>query len=378
MTDASPPIFTGDAAQFTGEGHFSHRGNFAQIIFGTGCAAELATHIAGFGARRPALLATPGRRAEAERIARTLTSPFAGVFAAAIMHSPVDVSDATANDVRAAGADLLVSIGGGSAIGLGKAVSLRTGLKHITLPTTYSGSELTPILGETESGAKRTIRDDRLRPAVVLYDPALTYAVPRQASMASGMNALAHAIEASYMSEDPEVLNAAAAAIGHLQEALPRIYAASSDPVARSRALYGAWLAGFCLAETPMALHHKLCHTLGGAYDLPHAETHAVLLPHSLAYNAPAVPRAYARLSQALINVRPDPAHALHALSAGLGLPTSLRALGFPQDGIDRVSRLACENAYTNPRALEPKAIGRLLTRAWIGALPDLEAHSHA
>ncbi|HUA25042.1 MAG TPA: maleylacetate reductase [Steroidobacteraceae bacterium] len=371
-----PPIIT-DAAVFSGNECLLHHGQFTEVIFGTGAAARLAGHIDAIGTRS-VILATPGQSKTAERIGVALGGRVVGVFADAVTHSPVAVSDRVADAVRRVKADLLVSFGGGSAIGLGKAVSLRTGLKHIAVPTTYSGSELTPILGETAAGMKRTQRDNKLRPALVLYDPALSYGVRRDASLASGMNALAHAVEAMYMSEDETILRVASAAIEHLRIALPLIHAASTDPAARCRALYGAWLAAFCLADTPMALHHKLCHTLGGAYDLPHGQTHAVLLPHSLAYNAPAVPRGYDALRRLLSDLNPDPAQALFALVDGLGLPPSLSALGLPQSGINRVRRLACENAYANPRPIEPAALGRLLTRAWMGAAPDLEVHRHA
>jgi alcohol dehydrogenase class IV len=371
-----PPILT-DAAVFSRDECITHQGQFTEVIFGMGAAARLAAHIDAIGTR-PVILATPGQSKTAERMGVALGGRVVGVFADAVMHSPVGVSDQVADAVRQVKADLLVSFGGGSAIGLGKAVSLRTGLKHITLPTTYSGSELTPILGETASGIKRTQRDDKLRPALVLYDPALSQGVRRDASMASGMNALSHAVEAMYMSEGETIRRVASAAIEHLLMALPRVFAAPTDPAARSRALYGAWLAAFCLADTPMALHHKLCHALGGAYDLPHAQTHAALLPHSLAYNGPAVPQAYEALRRLLSDLNPDPAQALFTLVDSLALPTSLSALGLPQTGIKRVCRLACENAYPNPRPLEQSAIGRLLTRAWMGAAPDLEVRHHA
>ena len=371
-----PPLIT-DAAVFSRDERIVHQGRHTEVIFGRGAAARLAEHIDAIGTRC-VILATPGQSKTAERMGAVLGARMVGAFADAVMHSPVAVSDRVADAVRQLRADVLVSFGGGSAIGLGKAVSLRTGLKHIALPTTYSGSELTPILGETAAGIKRTQRDDKLRPALVLYDPALSQGVRRDASTASAMNALAHAVEALYMSEDETLLRVAAAAVEQLLIALPLLFAAPTDAPARSRALYGAWLAAFCLADTPMALHHKLCHALGGAYDLPHAQTHAALLPHSLAYNAPAVPRAYAALRRLFSALNPDPAQALFTLVDRLALPTSLSALGLPQSGINRVSALASENAYANPRPVSEPAVSRLLTRAWMGAAPDFEMRRDA
>ena len=375
--DTAPPIFQTPAALWRTQ-PVVHGGKFTRVIFGMGAAALLLNEVVRTGAHRALVIGTAGRRAELERIADSIAPRAIGISGEAVMHTPVAVSDRIAAESQKAGADLLISIGGGSAIGLGKAVSLRSGLPHIALPTTYSGSELTPILGQTKAGVKRTTRDDSLRPVTVIYDPSLSVGVPALIAAASGMNAMAHAVEALYMTNHAIVAEVASAAIQHLRAALPSIAASPGDELERGRALYGAWLAGFCLAETPMALHHKLCHTLGGAFDLPHAQAHAVLLPHSLAYNAPAIAPAYASLKMLFGDLASDPAEALFWLVEKLGLPKSLEALGLPEEGIDRVARLACQDAYTNPRPLEQAAIGRLLSRAWAGALPTSEVVLHA
>lgn len=346
-------------------------GPFTKVIFGPGTAQGLSQIVAGLGGSRPAILCTPGRSSDAEAIAASLSGkPI--VIADAVMHTPVAVSEKAAEFARSNGADLLVSIGGGSAIGLGKALVKRLGLTHVALPTTYAGSEITPILGESEKGDKLTSRDDSLRPAVVVYDPDLIAGLPPLVAAASGINALAHSAEALTTSDDPDIVLAARRSIAIFADALPRIVADPSNAAARTDALYAAWLAAFCLAEAPMALHHKLCHALGGAFETPHAQTHAALLPHTIGYNLPACPDAAAAM-QAILG--DDPAGALFDLVAGLGLPTKLSQLGLPEDGIELVARRACANPYANPRPFNEEAITELLRNAWLGLRPVQEVN---
>ena len=186
-----------------------------------------------------------------------------------------------------------MALGGGSTIGLAKAIALRTDLPQIAIPTTYAGSEMTPILGETKDGRKTTQKSMKVLPEVVIYDVDLTMTLPAGLSGTSGINAIAHAVEALYAEDaNPIISVLAEQSIAALGRALPQIAADPSDREARSDAQYGAFLAGACLGSVGMALHHKLCHTLGGTFDLPHSETHTIVLPHALAYNAPAVPKA--------------------------------------------------------------------------------------
>ena len=281
------------------------------------------------------------------------------------MHTPVDVTEAALKIVAETRADGVVALGGGSTTGLGKAIAFRTDLPQLAVPTSYAGSEMTPILGETEDGVKRTRSDPRILPEVVIYDVELTLGLPAAMSATSGMNAIAHAVEALYARDrNPIVSLMAVEAIGALTDALPRIVADPADRAARTAALYGAWLCGACLGSVGMALHHKLCHTLGGSFDLPHAETHSVLLPHALAYNAPAIPDVIARLRPILGD---DPAAGLQDLAHRIGAPTSLATLGMAEDGIDRAADLALANPYWNPRPLTRDGVRALLARAWAG-----------
>jgi len=275
--------------------------------------------------------------------------------------------------VRDSGSDCTVALGGGSTTGLGKAIALRTDLPQIVIPTTYAGSEATPILGETRDGLKTTQKSPKILPEVIVYDVDLTLTLPPGLSATSGMNAIAHAVEGLYTQDaNPIVSLMAEEGIRALGAALPKIVRDPGDREARSDALYGAWLCGVVLGSVGMALHHKLCHTLGGTFDLPHAETHTVVLPHAAAYNAPAAPEAMARAARAL-GVKDAP-QGLYDLAKGLGAPLALKDIGMPEAGLDRAADLAVANPYWNPRPIERAAIRALLDDAFHGRRPGATA----
>ena len=348
---------------------FSYTSLPARVIFGSGTLASLEDEIKRLGCSRALILSTPQQKAEAERLVGQIGSLAAGLYANATMHTPVDVTEQALAVAKQCGADVTVALGGGSTTGLGKAIALRTDLPQIAVPTTYAGSEATPILGETKNGLKTTQRSMKVLPEVILYDVNLTLTLPAALSATSGMNAIAHAVEALYAHDsNPITTLMAEEAIRALARALPVVVKDSKNIEARSDALYGAWLCGICLGTVGMALHHKLCHTLGGTFDLPHAETHTVVLPHAAAYNAPAAPDAMKRLARALGVT--DPARGLYDLGCSLGAPMSLKELGMPQAGLEKVADLALANPYWNPRSLERSAIGALLDDAWAGRPP--------
>ncbi|HEX5778677.1 MAG TPA: maleylacetate reductase [Xanthobacteraceae bacterium] len=348
---------------------FIYDGLPCRVIFGTGTLDGLASEIDRLDAKRALVLSTPEQSKAANDLAASIGTRAAGVFTRATMHTPVDVTEAAMQEVRSSGADCTVALGGGSTIGLGKAIALRTDLPQIAVPTTYAGSEMTPIIGETAGGKKTTQRTLKVLPETVIYDVDLTLTLPQKLSATSGMNSVAHAVEALYAeNRNPIVSMMAEECIRAFGRALPKIMQHSDDREARSDALYGAWLGGACLGAVGMALHHKLCHVLGGSFDLPHAETHTVVLPHALAYNAPAAPEAAERIARAL-GVK-DAAPGLHELARHLGAPLALRDLGMPEDGIDRATDIAMQNPYWNPRPLERGAIRALIARAWRGEAP--------
>lgn len=344
---------------------FTYNANPGRVVFGSGTIERVGPELERLGVRRAMVLSTPAQQSDAAALASRLGDGAAGVFAGATMHTPVEVTEAALAALEGSGADGLVALGGGSTTGLGKALAIRTGLPHLAIPTTYAGSEMTPILGETENGEKRTRSDPRILPNTVIYDVDLTLGLPAGMSATSGLNAIAHAVEALYARDrNPIVSLMAVEAVAKLAAALPAIVANPADHDARDDALYGAWLCGTCLGSVGMALHHKLCHTLGGSFDLPHAETHGVMLPHALAFNAAASPEAIGRLAPVL---GADSASALQQLARRIGAPTSLAALGMPESGIDRAADLAMANPYWNPRPLDRDSIRALLARAWAG-----------
>jgi alcohol dehydrogenase class IV len=340
-----------------------------RVLFGSGTLAELPAEAERLGLSRLLVLSTPGHRALAGEAATLLGSLCAATFTDARMHTPVEITAEAMTIVEAKSIDGTVAIGGGSTTGLGKAIALRTDLPQIVLPTTYAGSEMSNILGETEGGAKKTIRDRKVIPETVIYDVALTVTLPAGLSVASGMNAIAHAVEGLYARDGNPILSLMAEeGIRALGAALPRIGENPGDRAARRDALYGAWLCGTVLAGAAMALHHKLCHVLGGSFDLPHAETHAVVLPHAAAYNADAAPEAIARVARAL-GVKSAPG-GLFDLTRETGAPVSLRELGMAEADLDRAADIAATDPYWNPRPIERDAIRQLLADAWHGRRP--------
>ncbi|HEY4020079.1 MAG TPA: maleylacetate reductase and hydroxyquinol 1,2-dioxygenase domain-containing protein, partial [Pseudonocardiaceae bacterium] len=351
----------------------------ARVIFGSGTLARLRDEVLALDAGRVLLLAGPAVAGAAKQAREVLGDLLAGHFDAPAMHTPIEVTEKALQVLKEVDADCLVAIGGGSTVGLGKALALRTDLPQIVLPSTYAGSEVTAVLGQTEHGVKTTLTSPSVLPETVIYDVELSRYLPLETSVTSGINALAHAVEALYsVQANPVVDLLAQDAIRRIAAALPVIARTPADPDARAELLHGAWLAGTCMAGVGMALQHKLAHTVGGSLNLPHAATHTVLLPHTMAYNAAAAPEAMRKIAAAL-GVPDAPAGVFDLISA-LPAPTSLRALGLSLADIPRVAALAAARPYPNPREISEDGIAELLRAAWEGerpsstgtALPDL------
>jgi maleylacetate reductase len=329
---------------------------------------SVAEEITRLGASRALVLSTSFQRADALALAERLGPLAAGVFSDAAMHTPVDVTERAMSAFADARADCIVALGGGSTIGLGKAIAWRNDAPQVVIPTTYAGSEVTPILGQTEDGLKTTVRDTKILPEVVIYDPDLTLGLPVAISVTSGLNAMAHAVEALYARDhNPVSSMLAVEGVRALRDALPAIVADPRNGVARGEALYGSWLCGTVLGTVGMSLHHKLCHTLGGTFNLPHAETHAIVLPHAAAYNAAAASNALRPLADLFGG---DLGPALYDFSRALGAPLALKDLGLHAVQLDIAADLAARNPYWNPRPVERDAIRELLQCAWEGTRP--------
>ncbi len=350
---------------------FVYTANPMRVVFGVGAVTRMPAEVASLGLGRVLVVCSPGRASMGRQLSSSLGDRSIGVIAEARKHVPIAVADQVRATAAECGADGVVAVGGGSAIGLAKAIALAHGATIIAVPTTYAGSEMTPIWGLTEGGAKRTGRDPRVLPASVIYDPELSVGLPISVSVTSGMNAMAHAVEALYAPDASPIISLMAEeGIRSLVHALPAIVARAGDIQARGTALYGSWLCGAVLGSTTMSLHHKLCHALGGTLGLPHAPTHSVVLPHVLAFNAPDATAAVVAVSRALGGVQ-DPAVALWAMGGELGAPRSLGELGMAEADIERVADVAVANPYANPRPVTREDVIRLLTAAWNGDRPQ-------
>ena len=348
---------------------FTYIGLPSRVVFGAGAIAQLTAEIDRLGAKRALLLSTPEQADSVRKVGASLGARAAGVYDRAAMHVPIETAEEARRRAAELGADCCVTVGGGSTTGLGKAIALTSSLPILAVPTTYAGSEMTTIYGLTEAGMKKTGRDVRVLPKTVIYDPELTVSLPPAASAASGMNAIAHCVEALY-AHDGNPINALMAEEGirALAQALPAVVRAPADLDARAEALYGAWLAGVSLAAVGMALHHKLCHVLGGTFNLPHAETHSIMLPHAVRYNRDAAPEAMARAARALGAA--DAAGGLYALAAKLGLKLGLAEIGMKQADLERAARIATEAPYPNPAPVKYEGVLALLRDAFEGRRP--------
>ncbi|CAG9275173.1 Maleylacetate reductase [Paraburkholderia unamae] len=345
---------------------FIYQGLPARVLFGQGMSAKIAEEADRLGLQSMLVLSTPEQAALATGALGWLGSRAAGVFSGATIHTPVEVTERALERVGALKVDGVLAVGGGSTIGLGKALALRTDLPQIVVPTTYAGSEMTPILGETRGGRKTTQRSTKVQPEVVVYDVDLTLSLPARMSALSAFNAVAHAVEALYAHDsNPVVSLMAEEGVRAIVESLPKVLREPNGAAGRSELLYGAWLCACCLGSSSMGLHHKLCHTLGGLFDLPHAQTHAIVLPYALGYNAAAVPEAMARLARAMRT--DDVLNELLHLERNCDIPLALRDIGMPRDGIERAVDEAMANPYGNPRPIEATALRQIIERAWAG-----------
>ncbi len=340
-----------------------------RVVFGPGALRRAGAELEGLGLTKVLVVGTPGRRASLEALAREMGPRVVGVLAIAKEHVPTEIAAEGVREAVRLGADAVFAVGGGSAIGLAKAIALNlpaaggTPVRIVHAPTTYSGSEMTAVWGLTEGGTKKTGRDERVRAALVLYDPLTTYALPRAVTIASAWNAIAHAVEAMWAPHvDPAIALAAEESLALFARALPRLVSRLEDPEARSLALEAAYLAGGAIADAIMGLHHKICHVLGGR-GMPHAETHAALLPHVVGLNRDAAPEAMRRIARALGAV--DPVRGIFALAAETDAPSSLADLGLARDAIDDVVHAVLAAKPPNPRPIDAESLRELLESAW-------------
>lgn len=365
-----------DSAEALSQGAFVHTFLPGRVVFGAGSLERVADEAAALGVRRALIVATNSARDAADAVEAQLKDRFAGRIDGVAQHVPTEVAENARTKAGVAEADAIIAIGGGSAVGLAKAIA-RThtrrpgGLAIVAVPTTYAGSEMTPVWGETSGGSKSTGTDLKVLPRVVVYDPVLSQHLPITVTAASVANAIAHCVEAVWTPKaDPITDIVAVEGLRALSAGLRAVLAESEDLDARGKLLYGACLAGSALATAGTGLHHKLCHLLGGTYGLPHAETHAAVLPQVTRINAPAVPESAARLSAALGGSTDAVglARQLFDLFDGAGVAVKLRELGLTEEQADAAA--AGFDVTGNPVVVGEDEIREILRRALDGVRP--------
>jgi alcohol dehydrogenase class IV len=357
---------------------FTHDALGGRVVFGAGSRTQLGTEVDATGAQRVVLIAAEEEDALGDELAAVLGHRLVGRFSDVVQHVPVAKAKAATEIVDATRADCVVTVGGGSATGFGKAVRLARsedrqvgGLSFVAVPTTYAGSEMTPIWGRTDGDHKATGKLAYVKPDIVIYDPELTLTLPPRIAGPSGMNALAHCIEALYgPGANPIVSLHALDGIRALIDGLPRVCGAGDNLEARGDVLYGAYLAGIALAVGGTALHHKTCHVLGGMFNLNHGDMNAVVLGHAVAYNADAMPAVMAQLGQAVGVPPAEVPGTLFDLAVTIGAPTSLESIGMPADGLDDAARRITIEAADNIREPDETSIRDFLRRAFEGLRP--------
>jgi maleylacetate reductase len=357
---------------------FTYEALPGRVVFGVGASREkLVSEVDRLGARRVLLIATERERALAEELTQPLGERVVGVFTGVRPHVPIEAAEKARSMVRELAADCLLTVGGGSTTGMAKAIALETALPIVAVPTTYAGSEMTPIWGLTEAQRKTTGTSVDVLPKVVVYDPQLTVRLPPFITGPSAMNAMAHCVEAFYASgANPITSLIAEEGIQALARGVPVAVTSPEDLDARSETLYEAYLAGAALAATGAGLHHKICHVLGGAYDLPHAEMHTVVLPHAVAFNEEAIPEVMERVASALGEWgKNGAATGLYDLAERIGAPTALKDIGMKEEDLDEAVGLVLEVVpKDNPRPVDEVGVRSILENAYAGRRPELVA----
>jgi maleylacetate reductase len=348
---------------------FNYQAFEARIVFGPGKVSELPAEIERFEARSVLVISTGSQRAVADIAIDALGSAFAARIDGAVMHVPREHVVNALETVRQHGCDCVVAIGGGSALGVAKGVALETGLPVVAVPSTYAGSEMTDIWGISEGDGKTTGRDKRVVPKTVIYDPDLTRGLPGRLAGPSGINAMAHSVEALYaQNRNPVLAMIAEEGIRAMASGLPSVCDGSAGDDARGQALYGAFMCGLALATATMGIHHKLCHVIGGTFRLPHAETHTIILPHATHYNRDAAPEAMQAIARALN--ADSAASGIFDLAKKIGAPTALKDLGLDEKNLDRAADIATASPYYNPQPVDREGVRALLDAAFHGHRP--------
>jgi alcohol dehydrogenase class IV len=380
-----------------------HYTSYAQeIIFGTGSLAQLGEVVDRFRWQRLLLCSTGSLRrgGQIAELERALGERLVASYEHIQPHVPdFQVAEALAL-AETHQIDGVIGFGGGSAIGMAKAVSRalekkRSGTQEypiapiqqplvpvIAIPTTYAGSEMTPVYGVTRQidgePRKVTVTDVRVTPKLTLYDPLLTLQLSPEMTASTGINALAHCIEALYsITRNPFSTAAALQGIRSINSALPRCYAAGNDVEARAEMLTGSFLAATALAHVTMAIHHGLCHVLGGTAGVPHGVANSIILPHAMRFNLDATAHQLAQVAEAMgigtagtivEAAAEDVIQQIYRLIRQLNLPQHLRDVGVQEADLPRLAQIAFQSrtVQSNPKPVRDAGeIEAILRAAW-------------
>ncbi len=349
----------------------------SRVVFGAGKLSSIGNEVEALGRSRVFLIADGAASGFADDVSALLGPKVAMRWNEVMQHVPVELAARARAAVGECAADGVVCIGGGSSTGLAKAIALSHRLPVIAIPTTYAGSEMTSIYGLTGGAHKQTGKDPIVVPRTVIYDPELTLGLPAAVTGPSGFNALAHCVEALYgPGNNPVTSVLALEGIRAIGASLQRCIESPADVDARGELLYGAHLAGIALGQTGTALHHKACHVLGGMFNLVHGDMNSVVLPHALAFNAPAIPNIVAKIASALnVPTGTSAAQGFYDLVVACGAPASLAAIGMPETGIveaaPHVVADTMANATANPRPIDVAQAEVFLRSAFVGSRPE-------
>jgi maleylacetate reductase len=340
------------------------------VMFGAGRATQVSARLRELGRSRALVVTTASGQRRYAPVIESMDGTVKACFAGAQPHCPIDVARAALDAYLGAGCDSVVSLGGGSTIGLGKYIAVETGAPHIALPTTLSGSEMTPLFGVLVDGEKRSRREPKALANTVIVDPVLAQSLPIRETATTGMNALAHCIEALYVPKSNPLTNQLAlTGIDMLYRALKKLADEPADLEARTQAAYGATIGGLMVNSVGIGMHHRICHVLGGRFEVPHGQSNCVVLPHVLAYNASAIPEACAAME---LVMGAHPAVALHRLARDLAAPAALSDLGVPADSIAAIAVESLHHIDHNPLPVDEASVLTLMQAAWTGQEPSV------
>lgn len=342
----------------------------SRVVFGENSTLKLCDEVRLLGGSRALIACTKNMVSRMDHVIDGLGENCVGIFDGVEPHCPEHVAMAALQMFKDKKADVIVAVGGGSTIGVGKAITLRTGVPFIVVATTPCGSESTPIHGMLIGNKKKTGRDPKVIAKTSIYDPVLTTSMSAHHTATIGMNSLAHCVEALYANVKSPISDLMA--INGIKALITGILGSVKNPNDlgyRAQVLYGGMLSGYCVTLAGIALHHKLCHVLGGHHGIPHGESNSVILPYAVAYNETAAPDAMAKIKDAM-NTN-SASGGIYDFATEIGVPKSLKELGMSEEDLDAAARETVKTTPYNPKPVDVKSVREMLQQAYEGSRPN-------